>query len=607
MEPTWLHDLFYLLPGFETLQVHVPNRIIVVTVFGAAVLAGATIDGIGRSRWRLALLALPALAAAWLLRLLIDALPADKPVISDATVNAATIAIAILLAASLGALPFMWGQRSVDLLVRWVLPVALLAVVLWDPTGRWWMAASAGNKSGTAPVVERHAAPATELGGAAAFLAGQQANGQERFFGFDPALSLIGKGGCCAYHKNVLDPVGEAILIGNRALSLGLHDVQGYDPVQDARYYAYFQVLNGRNQDYHEAGVMPEGFQSPLLDLLNVRYAVVATAPPPADQPELAAVLRTWPAVYEDDQVRVLENPDALPRAWIVHEVDRVTREQALTRLIDDEFDPRERALVELSGVDVAPAGEPAEDRATITSYAPDQITLETRTDAPGLLVLSEVYDPGWHAYVDGEEVQHYQTNYLFRGVEVPAGAHDVELRYEPEALRTGLIVSSVAATGSLGLAFVAAGAMSPLLALWHAVQTLGRRIRSGAKRERSPRELGWPSLPGLPGWASWAGLAGKAGRVGWVSQAANPGLIPRRRRLLPTIWYPRQPSPAPPGSGSGHGQRSPVIPRATPRPRIRIAPGLATQALQSAGIPRPNGPPTGQRPAEVGEHAPSD
>jgi hypothetical protein len=64
--------------------------------------------------------------------------------------------------------------------------------------------------------------------------------------------------------------------------------------------------------------------------------------------------------------------------------------------------------------------------------------------DAPGWLVLSDVWYPGWRAYVDGVSVSIYRANYLFRAVQLSAGTHEVEIVYRPTSFWLGSIVSLV-------------------------------------------------------------------------------------------------------------------------------------------------------------------
>ncbi len=97
-------------------------------------------------------------------------------------------------------------------------------------------------------------------------------------------------------------------------------------------------------------------------------------------------------------------------------------------------------------------------DQASVTEYGANQIRLKTSTETPGLLVLSEVYYPAWKAYVDGQPAPVYATDQLLRSVAIPAGEHEVELRYESWALRAGIAISLVALLALVALA-VTAGA----------------------------------------------------------------------------------------------------------------------------------------------------
>src|SRR5205085_1255888 len=142
-----------------------------------------------------------------------------------------------------------------------------------------------------------------------------------------------------AYTQRFADPSAAALLVNNRAQLLGLQDVQGYDAVHLARFDALIRAINGgRPQNYHDAQVFGSGLGSPLLDVLGVRYLVT----PRGDAAGLG-----YPVVFVDRTTRVLERPAALPRAWLVHEVQVATPDEAL-RLIDSgAVDPRRTALLE--------------------------------------------------------------------------------------------------------------------------------------------------------------------------------------------------------------------------------------------------------------------
>jgi uncharacterized membrane protein YfhO len=70
---------------------------------------------------------------------------------------------------------------------------------------------------------------------------------------------------------------------------------------------------------------------------------------------------------------------------------------------------------------------------------------------------VSEIYYPEWHAYIDGKEVAMVKTNFLLRGVHVPAGKHTVEFRFISPSFEQGRMISMAAngiilLIGALGL-----------------------------------------------------------------------------------------------------------------------------------------------------------
>jgi len=90
---------------------------------------------------------------------------------------------------------------------------------------------------------------------------------------------------------------------------------------------------------------------------------------------------------------------------------------------------------------------------ATVASYADHRV--EIQTDAPDrrLLVLTDVHYPGWMAAIDGQPAAIHRTNFAFRSVSVPGGRHTVTFEYRPASFRNGLMISTAALLGIIGLA----------------------------------------------------------------------------------------------------------------------------------------------------------
>jgi hypothetical protein len=141
------------------------------------------------------------------------------------------------------------------------------------------------------------------------------------------------------------------------------------------------------------------------------------------------------------EPVRLFEVTDPLPRAYAVGRARVAEGEEALRLALGSDFDPR--AEVVLSGVAAAaPASDPFHGSARVSYPTPNRVVIDAVTDAPGYVVLTETFDPGWSATVDGDARPLLRANFAFRAVVVPAGRHRVEMSYRPVSLALGLAVS---------------------------------------------------------------------------------------------------------------------------------------------------------------------
>ena len=158
--------------------------------------------------------------------------------------------------------------------------------------------------------------------------------------------------------------------------------------------------------------------------------------------------LTRWQTAAAFDGAVVLRNERALPRAWLVAVAVAVDQEDALQRIRGEatrEFDPRHTALLEV------PAGElprlPGGDLAggssvRISTYESNKLMIDTNASTATVLITSEIFYPGWEATVDGHGSRILLTDYLLRGVALPAGPHRVEMHYTAPAARNGAIIT---------------------------------------------------------------------------------------------------------------------------------------------------------------------
>ena len=75
--------------------------------------------------------------------------------------------------------------------------------------------------------------------------------------------------------------------------------------------------------------------------------------------------------------------------------------------------------------------------RVELTKYDANALTYEVNSSKGGVVVFSEIYYPGWTATVDGEPVEIARANYILRAIQVPAGKHVVEFKFDPQSVHT--------------------------------------------------------------------------------------------------------------------------------------------------------------------------
>ena len=224
-----------------------------------------------------------------------------------------------------------------------------------------------------------------------------------------------------------------AVLPPNSASVYGLYDVQGYDAFYPVRYKQLLDAAAGRDSSPQENGNIVfarpalrtgsrqrrENPESPVYDLLGVRRIV--------------------------SQNGVRRNPNALPRAFLVHAVEYYEDQEILRRVVSGETDLRSVALVNVKSLGRLDAWQGTEsmkpaarDRVTITKYSGNTVTLEVEAMKAGVLVLTDQYYPGWRATLDGKLVHVEQVDYAFRGIPVPAGPHTVTFTFASEPFKRG-------------------------------------------------------------------------------------------------------------------------------------------------------------------------
>ena len=247
----------------------------------------------------------------------------------------------------------------------------------------------------------------------------------------------------------------DGVLMPNSAGALGLYDVRYINSVTVATYHNYMLHLRDLNpapwgprppdsSDLWFSGLSPVSFapgmelplppvieeQLPYYSTLGVRYIITPST----------ISMNGFPLVYAEE-VNIYENTDALPRAFVVHQLEYLpSSDAAQERIGQPSFDWKKTVTIEeeipsryqsMSDSDISPA--------TISDYKPNYVAIELDTEDIGMLVLSDTYFPGWLAKVDGNEAKIYRVNGVMRGVFVEPGHHKVEFTYLANSFRQGV------------------------------------------------------------------------------------------------------------------------------------------------------------------------
>jgi hypothetical protein len=164
-----------------------------------------------------------------------------------------------------------------------------------------------------------------------------------------------------------------------------------------------------------------------VLNMLNTKYVIFPTKEEPL----------------------ALINTQANGNAWFVKEIKTVAdADSEIVALYH--LNTKTAAVIQeknKGGTSVA-STYGKEGSISLKSYQPNDLVYDAETKEKGFAVFSEIYYPkGWNAYVDGTLTPYVCVDYLLRGMEIPAGKHQIEFKFEPKIYKTG---NSIALVGSI-------------------------------------------------------------------------------------------------------------------------------------------------------------
>ena len=159
-----------------------------------------------------------------------------------------------------------------------------------------------------------------------------------------------------------------------------------------------------------------------ILDALNVKYLIFET---------------------ESGSVPVI-NPNAYGNAWFINNIKKVNSADDELKAIQN-IDLKNEAVTFNQTIVSKTYLKDSLANIKLEIYKPNYIQYTSKNNKEGLAVFSEIYYPkGWNVYIDEKPSNYFRANFVLRALEIPAGTHKIEFKFEPQVIKTGSIISLI-------------------------------------------------------------------------------------------------------------------------------------------------------------------
>ena len=202
------------------------------------------------------------------------------------------------------------------------------------------------------------------------------------------------------------------------------------DPLQDGRtsYFhnsigGYHAAKMGRYQELFDYQIAKRNMQ--VLDMLNTKYILFAD---------------------DKGETQVQLNAEANGNAWFVSTILPAKNANEEMTLLDS-LNNKTEVVIALKDYEQLTVKTNIKRDSTATiqllDYDVTTLTYQSKSLKQQFAVFSEIYyKEGWNAYIDGVLTPHFNVNYVLRGMEIPAGEHQIEFKFEPSVIQRGKIIS---------------------------------------------------------------------------------------------------------------------------------------------------------------------
>lgn len=231
-------------------------------------------------------------------------------------------------------------------------------------------------------------------------------------------------------------PLHQEIFGTNHQTVYGLESIEGFSAYYNDEYGTFVSLGQeyapiGSFKPRFERTVYGRNYQANIFNLLSVKYFLSFQSLDSAD----------YPLVFEEGRVKVYENKKVLPRIFLTCGWEKESNPQEIIKKISLLPNAGEKVFVQ-RGLNVSCKSHEAFGQAQIIHYSAGEMVIDVEVPSSRILVLSDIFFPGWKVLIDDKKEQMLKVNYVLRGVVVPAGRHKVKFIYDPQSFRIGAVVS---------------------------------------------------------------------------------------------------------------------------------------------------------------------
>lgn len=242
---------------------------------------------------------------------------------------------------------------------------------------------------------------------------------------------------------------GGVVIPMNMWLGTGMESATGYDAVYPLNWAKFLAVLNSQSSSVKASGRFGsiDDINSKFVDLTSTKYFLALKkddkgSVDTSGKVDYFFLNSKFRPVFEDKSVVVLENTTALPRAFLVSEVNFAPADKVLDLMLSPTFTASKSAVVEGDRFELKSDSQVVNSLPVYKRVTNNHIQVEVNASTEAMLVVLDSFYPGWEARVDSQPVKLYKTDYAFRGVKVSQGSHVVDFIYYSKSLSWGSSLS---------------------------------------------------------------------------------------------------------------------------------------------------------------------